>query len=60
MREVVCMNFADFLQKIGLSYTTFWGILAFAMSIGIEIIPKIKWSPWSALFLWIGSKINEK
>lgn len=54
------MNFADFLQKIGLSYTTFWGILAFAMSIGIEVIPKIKWSPWSALFLWIGSKINDK
>ena len=60
MQEVICVTFADFLQKIGLSYTTFWGILAFAMSIGIEIIPKIKWSPWSALFLWIGGKINDK
>ena len=54
------MTFAEFLQKVGLSYTSFWGILVFAMSIGIEIIPKFKWSPWSALFKWIGSKINDK
>lgn len=30
------------------------------MSIGIEIVPKIKWKPWSTLLEWIGSKINAK
>lgn len=54
------MTFQDFLSGIGLSTTSFWGIVLFLMSIGIEVIPKIKWSPWSALIKWIGSAFNSK
>lgn len=54
------MTFQDFLNYIGWKATTFWGVLIFLMSIGIEIIPKIKWSPWSALIKWIGSRFNDK
>lgn len=54
------MTFQEFLASIGLTTTSFWGIVVFLMSIGIEIIPKIKWSPWSALFKYIGNQFNEK
>ena len=54
------MSFQEFLLKIGLNTTSFWGIVIFLMSIGIEIIPKIKWSPWSALFKYIGSRFNDR
>ena len=54
------MTFQEFLLKIGLSATSFWGIVVFLMSIGIEIIPKCKWSPWSALFKYIGKSFNDK
>lgn len=54
------MTFQEFLLKIGLSATSFWGIVVFLMSIGIEVIPKFKWSPWSALFKYIGSKFNDQ
>lgn len=54
------MTFQDFLNFIGWKATTFWGVLIFLMSIGIEIIPKIKWSPWSTLIKWIGSRFNDK
>lgn len=54
------MTFQDFLNYIGWKATTFWGVLIFLMSIGIEIIPKIKWNPWSSLIKWIGSKFNDK
>lgn len=54
------MTFQDFLNYIGWKATTFWGVLIFLMSIGIEIIPKIKWSPWSAIIRWIGSRFNDK
>ena len=54
------MSFQDFLNYIGWKATTFWGVLIFLMSIGIEIIPKIKWSPWSSLIKWIGSRFNDK
>ena len=27
------------------------------IDVGIEIIPKVKWKPWSSLLMWIGSKI---
>ena len=54
------MSFAEFLEKIGLNATSFWGIVVFVMSIGIEIVPKIKWSPWSALIKWIGSRFNDR
>ena len=54
------MTFQEFLLKIGLSATSFWGIVAFLMSIGIEVIPKFKWSPWSALFKYVGSRFNDQ
>ena len=54
------MTFQEFLLKIGLSATSFWGIAVFLMSIGIEVIPKFKWSPWSALFRYIGKSFNDK
>ena len=54
------MTFQEFLASIGLSTTSFWGIVVFLMSVGIEIIPKCKWNPWSALFKYIGSRFNEK
>ena len=52
------MNLQEFLVKIGLSEFSFWGILLFLTSIGIELTPKIKWNPWTALFKWIGAKFN--
>lgn len=53
------MTFHEFIASIGFkSGISFWGILAFLMSIGIEIVPKIKWKPWSSLITWIGSKLN--
>ena len=54
------MSFQDFLNYIGWKASTFWGVLIFLMSIGIEIIPKIKWNPWSTLFKWIGSRFNKQ
>ena len=54
------MSFQDFLNYIGWKATTFWGVLIFLMTIGIEIIPKIKWNPWSTLIRWIGSRFNSK
>lgn len=55
------MNFQEFLNWAGInSKFTFWGIIAFLASIGIEIIPRIKWNPWSSLIKWIGSKFNDK
>ena len=54
------MSFQEFLTRIGLTTTSFWGIVIFLMSVGIEIIPKCKWSPWSALIKWIGSRFNDK
>lgn len=54
------MTFQEFVESIGLTTTSFWGILIFLMSIGIEIIPRFKWCPWTSLLLWIGSKFNAK
>ena len=54
------MTFQDFLNYIGWKDTTFWGVLIFLMSIGIEVIPKFKWTPWSTLIKWIGSRFNSK
>lgn len=52
------MSFQEFLVKIGLTTTSFWGVVIFLTSIGIELIPKVKWSPWSALIKWVGSRFN--
>ena len=55
------MTFKEFITSIGFgSGVSFWGVIAFLMSIGIEIIPKVKWKPWSSLLMWIGSKINAR
>lgn len=52
------MSYQDFLTAIGMKSFTFWGILVFLMSLGIEFTPKIKWNPWTAIFKWIGSRFN--
>ena len=52
------MTFQEFLVKVGLSEFSFWGIVLFLASWGIELTPKIKWNPWTALFKWIGEKFN--
>ena len=53
------MTFKEFIASIGFgSGFSFWGVVAFLMSIGIEIIPKIRWKPWSTLLTWIGTRIN--
>lgn len=55
------MSFQEFIATIGFkSEISFWAVLAFLMSIGIEIVPKIKWNPWSSLIKWIGSQFNSK
>lgn len=55
------MTFQQFISSIGFSNGfSFWAVVAFLMSVGIEIIPKVKWSPWSAFFGWIGGKIFSK
>lgn len=54
------MTFQEFLETTGLTTTSFWGIVVFLTSIGIEIIPKFKWNPWTALIRWIGSRFNAK
>lgn len=55
------MTFQEFISSIGFSNgISFWAVVAFLMSIGIEIVPKIKWNPWSSLFNWVGSKLNAK
>lgn len=55
------MPFQDFLSYLGLDDPkTIWGWLIFLSSIGIEVIPKIKCKPWSALIKWIGGNFNAK
>lgn len=55
------MTFQEFIAHLGFdSSLGFWGLVAFLMSWGIELIPKIKWSPWTAIFKWIGSKFNDR
>ena len=52
------MTFQEFLVKIGLSEFSFWGIMLFLTTLGIELTPRIKWNPWTALFKWIGERFN--
>lgn len=55
------MTFQEFIASMGFrSGFSFWAVAAFLMSIGIEIIPKIKWNPWTTLIKWIGSRFNSK
>ena len=54
------MTFQEFLETTGLTATSFWGIVVFLTSIGIEVIPKIKWNPWTTLIKWIGEQFNAK
>lgn len=55
------MTFQEFLSSIGFpNEFSFWTLLVFLMSIGIEIMPSFKWNPWTSLFKWIGSAFNSK
>lgn len=54
------MTLKEFLNGIGMTQTTFWGIIVFLSSLFIEWRPEIKWHPWSSLIKWIGSKFNSK
>lgn len=55
------MSFQEFLSTLGIHHpASFWGIILFLTSIGIEIIPSIKWNPWSSLIKWIGDNFNNK
>ena len=38
---------------------SFWAILLFLLSVGVEFTP-IKFNPWSAILGWIGSRLNSK
>lgn len=53
------MSFKEFLGWLGFqNEISFWGMLVFLASVGIEIMPKIKWNPWSSLIKWIGMRFN--
>ena len=54
------MTLNELIEATGLSTTGFWGIVVFLTSVGIEVIPKIKWNPWSTLIKWIGARFNAK
>ena len=55
------MTFQEFLSSIGFqSEFSFWSLIIFLTSIGIEIIPSFKWNPWTSLIKWIGSAFNSK
>ena len=55
------MSFDEFINYLGFpNKFSFWSLVVFLTSIGIEIFPKIKWNPWSSLIKWIGSKFNDK
>lgn len=55
------MTVAKLVEMIGAKSgeLTFWGLVVLVLSIGIEFTP-IKWNPWSAIFGWIGSRLNSK
>lgn len=38
---------------------SFWVIVLFLLSIGVEFTP-IKWNPWTAILGWIGSRLNSR
>lgn len=55
------MTFQEFIGWLGFTNKlSFWGVIVFLASIGIEVVPKIKWNPWSSLIRWIGAQFNEK
>lgn len=53
------MTVAKLLEMIGArsGELSFWGVIVFLFSIGVEITP-IKFHPWSAILGWIGSRLN--
>ena len=55
------MTVAKLVELIGAKSTelSFWGVLIFLLSIGVEFTP-IKWNPWSAILGWIGSRLNSR
>ena len=55
------MSFTEFISWLGFqNKLSFWGVLVFLASIGIEVVPQIKWSPWSALLKWLGNRFNDR
>jgi len=38
---------------------SFWGVVIFLLSIGVEFTP-IKFNPWTAILGWIGSRLNSR
>ena len=55
------MTVAKLVELIGSKSgdASFWAILLFLLSIGVEFVP-IKFNPWSAILGWIGSRLNSK
>ena len=55
------MTVAKLVELIGgkADEWSFWAIILFLLSIGVEFTP-IKWNPWTAILGWIGSRLNSR
>lgn len=55
------MTVAKLVELIGgkADEWSFWAIVLFLLSIGVEFTP-IKWNPWTAILGWIGSRLNSR
>ena len=55
------MTVAKLVELIGekSGELSFWAIIVFVLSIGVEFTP-IKFNPWSAVLGWIGSRLNSR
>ena len=55
------MTVAKLVELIGgkADEWSFWAIIVFLLSIGVEFTP-IKWNPWTAILGWIGSRLNSR
>ena len=55
------MTVANLVELIGgkADEWSFWAIVLFLLSIGVEFTP-IKWNPWTAILGWIGSRLNSR
>ena len=55
------MTVAKLIELIGgkADEWSFWAIILFLFSIGVEFTP-IKWNPWTAILGWIGSRLNSR
>lgn len=55
------MTVAKLVELIGgkADEWSFWAIILFLLSIGVEFTP-IKWNPWTTILGWIGSRLNSR